>query len=282
MAVKNFNKDSADNFFVKQPSGIVIVTEDDKKVLSIPGNVGHHVDSQKIAVAPGKKYQISLTASITGEETVEKNERIVQMMRMNWFIHSSKYIVLFFDASDKQIGLFSTFIATSKLYDYVNVFYAPPAAKYAVLRIEPKNKDVFISKVKFGLANEENVINCNPDFRYGSLNYCGWFPNRGGQIHKRPDGKYVFESGYGGRGPRFPLKAKTKYRIVFQSIPQNKYPRVVLHFYDKNKKSLGDKRILTGLNGEAGVLEFITPPEVCSANVSLYGVIVEQFKVTQF
>src|SRR5690606_16286601 len=97
-------------------------------------------------------------------------------------------------------------ILTAEWYTYTHVFDAPDGATAMRVRFLPRERTLRIDTIELALDDEDQAVNCNPDFRYGDLNYSGWRPARDGRLYTRPDGKTVLKTGYAGTSSHFPLR----------------------------------------------------------------------------
>ena len=263
------------------PSGVLArpAGAPDAGRLEIGGDV-RQFDLLTIEVAPSTKYRLDLRARLDGGETVERNDRAHnEALRQNarW---NSVYEVVFGggDDDDDEAGKsHGGFILTGEWHDYVHVFHTPPGARKLTIRITPRGHTTLVARVALTPADEGGAINANPDFRYGELNYCGWRPQRDGRIYRRPDGKCVFNAGYGGSSPRFPLQPGKSYTAT----ALGEGGQVTLNYFDDHGGKTSGRFLLRP--APEGVQTTFTPPEGTAAgSIVMYGgTVLESFKVEE-
>lgn len=262
------------------PAGVTVrpAGAPDAGRLEIGGDV-QQFDLLTIEVAPSTKYRVDLRARLDGGETVERNERAHhEALRQN-SRENSVYEVLFDGNADEDaksvVG--GGFILTGEWCDYVHVFYTPSNARTLTIRLRPRRHTTLVSRVALAPADEDGAINANPDFRYGELNYCGWRPQRDGRIYRRPDGKCVFNAGYGGSSPRFPLQPGKSYTAT----AHGEGGQVTLNYFDdQGRKTSG--RFLMRPAQEGAQATFTPPDGTAAGGIVMYGgTVLESFKVEE-
>lgn len=135
------------------------------------------------AVAPGTKYRLTIRARVAGSFTVEQNARAQVESLQRWGNLESAYTIRFHDPeTNVQVSGGGGFLLTSEWYDYTHVFRTPADVRQVTVRFEPRNNLTQVALISLVADNEGGVLNNNPDFRYGELNYCGWRPQRDGRI----------------------------------------------------------------------------------------------------
>jgi hypothetical protein len=237
-----------------------------------------------IAVTGGQKLRLSYRARIEGEQTVEHNDRLhIEMLSSNGLLLPACEME-FLDAAGEQVkgrgyqpgGA----ILTGEWYAYSHVFWAPAGATALRVRFLPRQRALRVDDLELVADDEGQAVNCNPDFRYGELNYCGWRPARDGRLYTRPDGKTVLHSGYAGTSPRFPLRAGATYRLQARGTGTTANGWLSLTYYDAEGKSLGNRFLLRPVPAGSAV-ELTPPPGSDHGTVAMYSVILEEFRVTE-
>lgn len=273
----NFNKSDA-TLPAAAPKGVALVALDDgSQALRIPAKSSRFTLAE-FPVKPDTKYRVVLRARVGGSFTIEQNDRAhIQAIRRRGRYDSVYNVTITRDGERDSYSAGGSFFLTSEWYDYTHVFRSSAHAKTAQITIETRNNQSEISGVAILPDDEGGVLNNNPDFRYGELNYCGWHPQRDGRIIERPDGKFVFRSGYGGSSPRFPLMAGKTYTLSAVGIGGS----LTLFYYDTNGKGLGSRFLLRPA-GNKVVSETLSPPEGCvRGGIVAYSSILESFTVVE-
>lgn len=146
------------------------------------------------------------------------------------------------------------------------------------IQLTPRKHVTHVANVSLVADDEGGVINNNPDFRYGELNYGGWHPQRDGRLFLRPDGKTVFRSGYGGSSPSVPLQEGRFYRIT----ARGEGGHLTINYLNAENKRVASRFLLRFPDTAGEEMTELTPPEgAVAAYVIAYGALVESFKVVE-
>ena len=277
-----FKLENKEKLFSKFPKGAEFIdTSEGGGILKLDRTV-RKIVIKPIPVTPGKKCRLSLTAKVDARDTVEFNDRIHIMRVRRYWRGSTSCELRFFDADGKPAGAFRNRcpILTSNWHDYVDVFYIPSRARTMTVTFAPAKRDLFLKKIELAYDSENGALNCNPEFSYGDLNYCEWHPARAGRLYTRPDGKTVFSSGYGGSSPRFPMEAGVPYNFFCRGIRRSGKGWMTLTFYNNKGRRIAN-RFLLRPKQEGVAVKMTPPPGTKSGAVVMYGLIIEELKVTQ-
>lgn len=249
--------------------------------------IGEAVKSVKLKpmpTIPGTKHKLSFRAKMNGVNGVEDNDRAHIDMLRSYGRFLPSYQITFFDESGGEVKPHGYQrgggIVTTTWHDYVHVFHAPPKAKKALIRFWPRGRKLSIDDVTLEETTEDGTVNCNPDFRYGELNYCGWRPARGGRLYARPDGKTVLNTGYAATSGPFPLRPEDTYRFFARGEKTTEKGWLSLTFFGEKGKRLGS-RFLLRPTPEGESVDLIPPAGTTYGAVALYSVILEELKVTK-
>lgn len=245
--------------------------------LELKGNVSNF-NVLTMAVKPETKYRLTMRARVEGPFTIEQNGRAHLQAIQRGGRWESTYEVLFHGpglAESASGG--GGFFLTREWYNYSHVFWTPAGVEKITVQLNPRKTDMQVANVSLVADDEGGVINANPDFRYGELNYCGWWPQRDGRILQRPDGKYVFRSGYGGSTPSIPMKAGRFYKITARGEAGN----LAITYFDANGKDIANRFLLRfSEDGMSEEMVELSPPEGCvAAKVIAYNSLIEYFRV---
>lgn len=240
------------------------------------------VTATPIPIDPAKKYKIQFNGSTNGEYTIEENERI---RIMNKRYKANRLRCIFYDKAGKKFSknYFDIMVLSNKPHEYVRVFYPP--AKAASLRIflnPVKGTKITLAGItlKTDLEGIENkCLNTQPTFDYGDLNTYGYRCGGGGGFYTRPDGKTVWNTGFIGWSPFFPVQGKKYYKFFCRGKKSIGKGWIWIDFYNKDGKKIKHARIEFNEKGAETILK--TPKGTASANLQCYYVIIEKFTVTE-
>ena len=243
----------------------------------------HAAALKAFPAAPETKYRFSFLGRIEDENTVEKNDRAHIEMLRTYGRFAPAYAILFLDAHGNQIESkfhgCSGAVLTSDWYRYVYVFYSPAGTRSMKIEFLPRKRPFHADDLEVTVESEEGAVNCNTDFSYGELNYCGWRPARDGRLYKRPDGEIVLKSGYGGGSTYFPLHEGKNYRVYVRGQGQVPGGSVRMNYYDEEVNRLG-QRFLLRPTPDGGHVDLAPPPKTRYGSVVMYSVILQELKVT--
>lgn len=282
----DFSRDSAEALFDDSAKPLPEITEG---LLSLP----ERIETRSFSVQAEKKYKLEIAAQVTGDFVTETNERahILTLQSFRYRL-TSTYEIVFFNAEGEEIaGLGGTspgmtpntrgFFLTQHQHTYISVFYSPANAHSLKIRFQSNGHPTRIASLRLAKETTEGTVNPNPDFRYGELNYAGWQPRRAGRLYTRPDGKTVFNAGYGAVSPFFPLSAETKYHVSAIGQSPGGGGTVSIIYLDKSGESIR-RSFLFRPTSEGVQTELTPPPQTVMARVVMYrGLILNEFKVTE-
>ena len=237
---------------------------------------------EPIAVNPGKKYQIAISASATGEQTIEENARVRIVSQKG---STGRVRVEFLDKGGAKIADFGIGILSQEMRDYVSVLYPPENAAGMKLYLEPaKSQQISLGKAAVSQdisGKEKEAVNPHPTFEFGDLNCYGYQTGFGGGFYQRPDGKTVLNTGFTGLSPAFPVKGNTYYDVRALGLAHlgRRSSMMMQCFKAQDASPIKSMRVKIGENGEATRL--LMPPEAVRANFLFYYVIIEELSVTE-
>jgi len=243
------------------------------------------IETRPLPVEPGKKYHLEIDAEVGGDFVVEANDRApILTLQTHRNSLTGTYEVIFLDADGQEIPALGGanaavrgFFLTRERKPYIAVFYAPEKAASLKVRFQSNGRPARIARLRLAEETGENTVNPNPDFRYGELNYCGWQPQREGRLYTRPDGKTVFNAGYGGTSPFFPLHPGVKYQVSATGEGKT----INIQYFNQEGKSILSRFLIRPAPNGAET-ELTPPPGTVMARVTMFGgVILEEFKVVK-
>jgi hypothetical protein len=236
---------------------------------------------ETVPVDPGKKLEISFTARTTGEFTVEENARI-RIINSN---AGSSLNVEFFDTQNKRLQIIRLPVRTQSDYSYARVLYPPADAKSLRLSLAPaKAGELTVEKVQVtqDLTGEEaQCINPHPVFDYGDINDYGFGFGYGGGMFDCPDGKTVWNTGFTGASPDFPVAGGAQYELFCRgSGYEGRKSYLLLNFFKAaENKPFYSIHVKFSAQGESVPFRF--PKEAVRASLLGYYVIVEELKIVK-
>jgi len=286
------NNDSA-RYLERTGNGVTGgVSPDGKKCLQIDGAVAS-LALKPIPLKPMQKYKLTIRAAVDSKDTIESNDRILELSRMGGGRSFSSYAVTFLDKEGKKTGLIvrgTTFVGnsgviiSSKVNDFVHVFHSPPKVARMRLDLSPRKNKLFIESIKLEVEKDEGTINCNPDFRYGELNPSGWRPDYDGRLYRRPDGKTIMKSGYSASSPIFPVNDHSRYSVYCKGNSyEAKTGKTTLNFYDEKGGRKGSIHLFWADAMKDGGTKtgIMPPPGTFQAQVVVGHALFEELRVTK-
>ena len=131
------------------------------------------------------------------------------------------------------------------------------------------------------LCTDEGSVNCNPDLRYGPLNYAGWqnvLVHDRAELLPQEDGTHVYESGYGSRSEDFPLTAGKSYRLFVRGKPYGGYRWVKVFMYDDAGKQTG----VVSMHGspEGASMDFAAPANTVKGCFTVHNHLLKEVRIT--
>ena len=242
------------------------------------------VVAASIRVEPGKKHELSFAGRTDSRYSVEENARI----RLMAFGPAISHVrIRFLDGQGKELKQadIEVPIITQSFTNYVRVFYPPAGAQSLSVALLPGEEGVRVSVRDMKLCadlqgKEAACINVHPDFEKGDLNFYGYRSGYGGGFYTKPDGKTVWNSGFTGATPSFPVKGNTFYD--FSCRGKNGQPKAFIYLQCYNAQS--DKPFKTikyGVSEKGEVTPFKMPAGAVSAQLTCYYVIIEEFRVVE-
>lgn len=237
-------------------------------------------------VEGGEKYKLTFKGAFNGQDCIENNplfnvyycrqENMMPVRAISFYNEKMEDVTARY-----RITFGMPFKA---FHEYVDVFYAPPEAKYMSMEIRiPKGGDssFVMTAPKLELAKDDGAINCNPDFALGEYNYSA-FPNAnnaGARLFKTPSGKTVFDSAYGSSTAAFPFLKKGTYRLFAKAEQYGGgYSDILLRIYDKDGKEVLKRSLRRNPEGEH--IYFILPDDAVFGDILVYNSILEEVRLT--
>ena len=169
-----------------------------------------------VPVKDNVKYKLSFTVRGEMKETIEENPRLelILLSRGNWLPFCN---IAFLDAEMKPLAWcnYEHTLPFGSHFNFTELFHPPEKAAFLQLSIQTrKDSKIFLSDISLVPASDEGAINVNPTFSLGKYNFSGW-PRRhtNGRILEKPDGKFVFDTGYGSGSETIPLSKPGTYRL---------------------------------------------------------------------
>lgn len=235
-----------------------------------------------VPVKAGIKHEISFRGSTDGKYTVEENARI---RLMNLKGTASSVRVRFYDGQGNEVkGYIDVPVITHEPADCVRAFYPPLQSKtLKVFLLPSKGAKLSVSKlsVRTDLDGKEGeCINIHPVFECGDLNFYGYDPGYGGGFYTRPDGRTVWNSGFIGSSPSFPVKEGVSYDFYCRGKNGDRKASMLLNCYNADG-GRPFKQISLGFSEKGKTGTFPMPAGTVSANLTCYYVIIEEFRVTE-
>jgi hypothetical protein len=236
-----------------------------------------------IPVETGKKYELSFTGRTDGAFTVEANERI---RLMNLRDAGSHVRIRFHDEQGNELKrtTIDVPVLSRDFHPYVRVFYPPLEARTLSLVLAP-GKDATLAVRDISIrtdlqGSEAECINIHPVFDAGDLNSYGYRPGYGGGFFTRPDGKTVWNSGFTGTTPFFPVRGDTFYDFQCRGKKGEPKSFIYLQCY-KSEDSKPFKTMKYGVSETDAITRFKMPAEAIFAQLTCYYVIIEEFRVVE-
>lgn len=238
------------------------------------------LNDQPIPVDSSRKYQIVVSAGATGMHTLEENVRVRFMVQKG---SASMVRIEFLDKAGNRITDSSIGVLSRKVREYGRVFYPPFKADSMNLFLEPaKGQEMLLEKISVTddlQGREKAAVNPHPTFEFGDLTNYGYQPGYGGGFFERPDGHTVFNTGFTGQSPFFPVRPDSYYDIHARGLPHlgRKSSMLIQCFGEEDTKPVKSMRV--GVS-EAGVTtRILIPGGAVRANFLFYHVILEELSV---
>lgn len=233
--------------------------------------------------AGGGKLMLAFTGRTDGRLTVEADERVRLLDLRNL---ASRVRLEFYDAKGAVVpgaGVDVPLLAQA-VRDYVRVLHSPPPATACRLFLRPAaGAEAVVEQLSLGAdlpASERATLNPHPTFDAGDLNTYGCLTGNGGGFFTRPDGRTVWNTGFLGYGPAFPVVAGQSYTFLCRGKPYQgrKSYLLVDCFNATDRAPLKSMRVEFSATGASTTL--LIPPAAVSAQLRCYCVILEEIRVT--
>ncbi len=210
-------------------------------VLRLDGVNVEYRFKKKFPVRENARYKLELEVRSEGEDTVEKNFRVPDMLNLSRTALFPRWNTWFYGKDGKVIVrreiLPGMSIVNGGWKVCTDIFYAPPGAESMELVFRlPKNRNpIAVRKITFSAIPDDDVVNCNPDFNYG---YAGWENiANGGILLIDKDGGPLLDTGYGSTSEYFPLLREGCYELYARGAPgKGGYRDLNIRQYDKQGK----------------------------------------------
>jgi hypothetical protein len=243
---------------------------------------GTELTATPIPVDPAKKYRIQFKGSATGEYTLEENERVRIMYKR---YKANRLRFTFYDKTGEEFpfNYSDIMVLSNKSHEYVRIFYPPTKADTMRVFLNPvKGDKMTIEEItlKTDLEGiESQYLNTHATFDYGDLNTYGFSCGGGGKFYTRPDGKTVWNTGFIGWSPFFPVQGKKYYKFFCRGKKSIGKGWIWINFYKEDGEKIKNARIEINEKGAETIL--LMPKETAMAKLQCYYVIIEEFTVTE-
>ncbi len=250
-----------------------------KQVLRLAG--GLTVRFKDVPIDSSIKYVLTFRGRFEGEgESIEENPHldVLTMPRGVPSIFATREIQ-FVDADNRVLYSVGGGLVFREWFEYRDIFYAPPAAKYVRLIIRTGRPEMVyeVDNIQLVPSPDEGAINCNPvPNKNGKYNYSGWQRLAvGAKMIELPDGRVAFDTKYGTTGASFPMTRPGKYTLTTISQENGFNYAVVLNFLDAEGKKLGS---INGW-GNGKPYEAVPPPGTTQGSLLFYSNVIEEVRV---
>lgn len=271
--------DALESYLEKGGSGAVLGGADAAGGgwLELPGS-SRKTTLKGLPVVGERLYRLRFTAWIEGEECVEQNDRI-HIESLQGYYRPAAYELRFTGGEPAQELRLpgyreGGFLLTGTPYEYVHAFYVPAGSSQVAVTFMPNGVTTRVRTLSLEPCEDAGGLIGNPDFRHGELNYCGWRPSRDGRIYQLDEGRRVFNSGYGGVSPLFPLREGENYVALGRGVG-----RPNLAYYDAEGKALNTRFLFELKPGQESRAEFSPPPGSHYGRIVMYNVWLESLQV---
>ncbi len=281
-ALDNIQKSSRGNVKIDKKSGSLC--------LLIGANAGS-VKFNSLPLEPKTKYKLILRTSTDRADCIESNNTALEFARSSYGRAYPEYRINIFDKAGKPQNLmlygkiriiYSAPVISRSAADYVYVFYTPENAAAMQLELKPNHNKLFIESFKLEKEKTEGTVNCNPDFRYGPLNPCGWHAQT--RFFKSPDGKTVAQCEYYNGSPFFLLDEQSRYSFYCKGTGTGiGASKAVVNFYNVKGIRLGTTHLFHGKDMKNGGRKkgLKPPPGTFQAQLVVTNTILEKWQVTR-
>ncbi|OGV55929.1 MAG: hypothetical protein A2X49_08060 [Lentisphaerae bacterium GWF2_52_8] len=235
-----------------------------------------------IPIKEDLKYKLSFMVRAETKETIEENPRLALILlgRGSWLPCRD---ITFFDAEMKPLGRRSHYdgcLPFGTWFNFIDVFYPLPKAAFMQLSFQTrKDSKLFIRDISLSPSPDEGSINTNPSFSLGKYNYSGW-PSKhtDGRLLERPDGRVIFDTGYGSGSESFPI-SPGKHRLYAKGSTYGGYQEIIFFFMDNNGKEISK----TGMNStpEGIQKEFMVPDGAVRGRFLIYNNVLDELRLTR-
>ena len=252
-----------------------------KQVLTSPIDL----DEEVAIKSPSIKYRISWTASSGGKATIENDARVGIIRFPKAKRDAAAVAIQFFNDEGRRFYELEMSVLSQSEREYVHYFYPPALARTMKVTLKPA-RDGELSIEKLALTDqlsgkEAECLNVHPAFEFGDLNFYGYESRDGGGIYQRPDGVTVWNTGFRGESPSFPVEPLAYYTLSCRGTGYaQRKSWLSLQCFDKDgRKPI--HLIPVKFDSELVPITVQVPAGATRANLVGYNVIVEEFKVTK-
>ena len=239
---------------------------------------------KQVNVEPNTMYKLVISAEVEGPDTIEDVPEIAEVLRVSNKAKMKKplagWIVMYFNDKGKhfasEMPTWASFCHKGK-YEYVHMFYTPPAARAIIVRCNNYGNQTNVVKFyKFTLEKVEgNVRNINPDFAAGAHNCSGY--TYGGKLWRivEENGKNLLKCNDSWvMGDPIPVKPGEKYTFTVtgsRHVKSHGSARILFLDPGQTFKGKPTKEVLPFKKGEFETksFQFVVPEGVSRLRTSL-------------
>lgn len=231
-----------------------------------------------IPVLPGRKLEVRFAAKATGACTLENDTAL----RIRFPRDAASSVNLrFLDEAGQKAGDVSLPVFTRALREYARTLYVPTGAQSLQVILAPaREASLTVENLRATQelkGDEAECINPHPVFRHGDLNPYGFRSGYGGGFYQRPDGVTVWNTGFTGTSPDFPMAGGQNYTVSCVGTGYSgKKSRLVLLLFKKGEDR-PFHQVPLNFTGKAQSIHL--PQETVRAELLGYDVILESWKI---
>jgi len=230
------------------------------------------LDGDGVPVPVDARLEIRFTAKATGSHTVEADPRIGIRNPQE-----ASHLKLEFSGNGNPAPVLLPVLSQTSR-EYRRELYVPPGATHLRVSLRPaKESTLTVANLRIALAPEAPSINPHPAFLHGELNPYGHHSGYGGGFYQRPDGVTVWNTGFTGTSPEFPVEGGKAYTVSCRGTGYSgKKSRLLLQLFKAGEPRPFHEIALT-LDGATGTIHL--PGDAARARLLGYDVILESWNL---